>query len=71
MQEIAEMYPAKAAFKEGNANAKRFSMFDKVVGSKQIRRLFARNHRVADIIDYWNKDVQSFKAASSACYLYN
>jgi uncharacterized protein YbbC (DUF1343 family) len=70
MQVLAEMYPAKAAFKDGNANAKRFSMFDKVVGSKEIRRRFARNHRVADIIDYWQKDVEKFKAASADCYLY-
>lgn len=70
MQELAAMYPDKAVFKDGNANAKRFSMFDKVVGSKEIRRRFAINHRVADIIDYWNKDAEAFKAASSACYLY-
>ncbi len=70
MQEIARLYPARAAFTAGNANAKRFSMFDKVCGSKEIRRLFARNHRVADIVDYWNKDVEKFKAASAECYLY-
>jgi uncharacterized protein YbbC (DUF1343 family) len=70
MQELAAMYPDKAVFKDGNANAKRFSMFDKVVGSKEIRRRFAINHRVADIIDYWNKDAEAFKSASSACYLY-
>jgi uncharacterized protein YbbC (DUF1343 family) len=71
MQELAVMYPDKAVFKEGNSNAKRYSMFDKVCGSKEIRRRFAKNHSVADIIDYWNKDVQTFKAASSKCYLYN
>jgi uncharacterized protein YbbC (DUF1343 family) len=70
MQEIARLYPAHAAFTAGNANAKRFSMFDKVCGSKEIRRCFARNHRVADIVDYWNKDVEKFKAASAECYLY-
>lgn len=70
MQELAAMYPDKAVFKDGNANAKRFSMFDKVVGSKEIRRRFAINHSVADIIDYWNKDAEAFKAASSSCYLY-
>jgi uncharacterized protein YbbC (DUF1343 family) len=70
MQEIARLYPAHAAFTAGNANAKRFSMFDKVCGSKEIRRRFARNHRVADIVDYWNKDVEKFKAASAECYLY-
>jgi uncharacterized protein YbbC (DUF1343 family) len=71
MQELAAMYPDKAVFKEGNSNVKRYSMFDKVCGSKEIRRRFTQNHKVADIIDYWNKDAQAFKAASADCYLYN
>lgn len=70
MQEMADMNPEKATFKEGNANPKRFNMFDKVSGSKQIRERFAKNHRVADIIDYWNKDAQAFKQKSSKYYLY-
>lgn len=70
MQELAAMYPDKAAFKEGNADAGRFNMFDKVTGSKEIRRRFSENHKVADIIDYWNKDVDSFKAATKKYHLY-
>ena len=70
MQELADMYPDKAVFKEGNADPKRFSMFDKVSGSKQIRERFSKNHKVADIIDYWNKDAADFKAKSSKYYLY-
>lgn len=70
MQELADMYPDKATFKEGNADPKRFSMFDKVSGSKEIRRRFARRHRVEDIKDYFNKDAEAFKAKSSKYYLY-
>lgn len=70
MQELAEMYPDKAVFKEGNADPKRFSMFDKVSGSKQIRECFSKNHKVADIIDYWNKDVEAFRAKSAKYHLY-
>lgn len=70
MQELAEMYPDKAPFKEGNADPKRFSMFDKVCGSKEIRKRFGENYKVADIIDYWNKDNDSFRTASSKYYLY-
>lgn len=70
MQELAEMYPDKAVFKEGNADPKRFRMFDQVAGSKEIRERFAKNHKVADIIDYWNKDAADFKAKSSQYYLY-
>ena len=70
MQELADMYPEKAVFKEGNADPKRFNMFDKVSGSKQIRERFSKNHKVADIIDYWNKDADAFKAKSAKYYLY-
>lgn len=68
MQEIAKMYPDKGAFEAGDP--KRFNMFDKVVGSKQIRRLFGKDYNVADMIGYWTKDVEPFKAASSKYYLY-
>lgn len=70
MQELADMYPDKAVFKEGNADPKRFRMFDQVAGSTQIRERFAKNHKVADMIDYWNKDAADFKAKSSKYYLY-
>lgn len=70
MQELAAMYPDKATFKEGNADPKRFNMFDKVSGSKQIRERFSKNHRVADIIDYWNKDVEAFKTKTAKYHLY-
>ena len=70
MQELADMYPDKATFKTGNANPKRFSMFDKVSGSKQIRQRFSKNHKVADIIDYWNKDAADFAARSEKYHIY-
>ena len=68
MQETARLHPDHKAFETGNE--KRFSMFDKVVGSKEIRKRFSRNYRVADIIDYWNKDADSFRKASNKYHLY-
>ncbi len=68
MEELADMYPDKKTF--DNANEKRFSMFDKVCGSKQIRERFSKNHKVADIEDYWNKDVESFRQSSQKYHLY-
>jgi len=68
MQEVAELYPDKAVF--NNADNKRFSMFDKVSGSDQIRLRFAKNNRFEDIKDYWYKDVESFKKLSKKYYLY-
>lgn len=70
MQELADMYPDKAVFKEGNADPGRFNMFDKVSGSKQIRERFSKNHKVADISEYWNKDAAAFKDRSAKYYLY-
>ena len=68
MQELAQMYPDRKAMDK--ADPKRFNMFDKVCGSKEIRKLFGKNHNVADIVEYWNKDNESFRKASSAYYLY-
>lgn len=69
MQELADMYPDHKPFE--TADRGRFSMFDKVTGSKQIRRRFGKAYRVADIADYWNKDAEPFRAASSKYYLYD
>lgn len=69
MQELAAMYPDRRVMDMPEA-AKRFGMFDKVVGSKEIRRLFTPRHRVADMLDYWNKDVEPFRAASAKYHLY-
>lgn len=68
MQVLAEMYPDHKAFELGVNN--RFGMFDKVCGSDQIRIRFTKNYKVADIIDYWNKDVDAFKTKSAKYYLY-
>lgn len=68
MQELADMYPDHKTF--DHADKKRFNMFDKVCGSDQIRIRFSKNHKVADIADYWNKDADAFKAKSTKYYLY-
>ena len=69
MQELAAMYPDRRVMDTPEA-AKRFGMFDKVTGSKQIRRLFTKRHSVADMAPYWNKDLEPFRAASSKYHLY-
>ena len=68
MQEMARLYPEHKTF--DHADVKRFNMFDKVSGSDYIRVSFSKNHKVADIIDYWNKDADAFKAKSQKYYLY-
>lgn len=68
MEVLADMYPEGRIFE--NADEDRFNMFDKVCGSKEIRKRFAKNYKVADIEDYWNKDNESFRAKSSKYFLY-
>ena len=68
MQEMNKLYPSKAVFT--NANNDRFSMFDKVSGSDQIRLRFSVNHSFADIQQYWNKDVENYRKLSKKYWLY-
>ena len=68
MQALAKLYPDHKVFDLANPN--RFSMFDRVCGTDKIRTTLSQNYQVADIIDYWNKDVESFKALSAKYYLY-
>lgn len=68
LEELAEMYPDHNPLKF--ADKKRFDMFDKVCGSKEIRKRFSKNYKVDDMKDYWNKDVESFKEKSKKYQLY-
>lgn len=68
MEALAELYPDHKLFEIGDQ--KRMSMIDKVCGSKEIRSRFTKNYKVADIEDYWNKDVEPFRKASSKYHLY-
>ena len=68
MQELAVMNPAKKAF--ASATQARLGMFDKVTGSTQIRQLFGKAYKVADMEGYWNKDVESWKKTKAKYELY-
>ena len=68
LQVIHEMYPDKELFAQ---NPKRYAMFDKVCGTKEIRERFTKRYRVEDMVDYFNKDTEAFKKLSSKYYLYD
>lgn len=68
MQEIASLWPERSVFE--HADNKRFAMFDKVCGSKQIRTLFSKNNRWEDVRPYWYKDVADFQKLCKKYYLY-
>ncbi|MBO6571519.1 DUF1343 domain-containing protein [bacterium] len=67
MQVHKQMYPEIDIFEEGK---NRWSMFDKVSGTNEIRNKFKESYKVADIEEYLNKDVESFRKKSSQYHLY-
>lgn len=67
MQVHKQMYPEMDIFEEGK---NRWSMFDKVSGTNEIRNKFKESYKVADIEEYLNKDVESFRKKSSQYHLY-
>lgn len=68
MEVLAELYPDKRLLDEDGKGTlgNRWNMFDKVCGTSKIREMFSKNYKVADIIDYWNKDVEAFKKIGRA-----
>jgi len=68
MQELAAMYPAHKM--SVGAAQKRFDMFDKVVGTRKLRPLFMKRHRVEDILALWNRDRDTFKARKKKYEIY-
>lgn len=68
VDELMHRYPEHRVFSADTE--KRFNMFDKVCGSKYIRETFMQNYNWKDIRDYWYKDVESYREASSQYYLY-
>lgn len=49
---------------------RRFSMFNKVCGTNQIKELFGKRYRWEDAKAYWEKDVEKYREESSKYYLY-
>ena len=68
VQEMMRLWPEKDWFEL--CNQKRFNMFDKVCGTGHIREAFGKNYRFDDIREYWYKDVDWYRKASSKYYLY-
>ena len=68
VQELMRLWPEKDWFQL--CNQKRFGMFDKVCGTNKIREMFGKRYQWEDIRDYWYKDVEAYRKASSKYYLY-
>ena len=68
VEALMELYPEKNVFQQ--CNQKRLNMFDKVCGSPYIREHFSQRYKWEDIRDYWYKDAEAYRKASSPYYLY-
>lgn len=66
MQAVAELYPDKKAFEVANG----IGLFDKVCGTDYVRKGFVKRYKVADIIEYWRKDEDTFRELSRQYHLY-
>ena len=66
MQAVTELYPDKKAFEVISG----YGLFDKVCGTDYVRVEFSKRYKVSDIIDYWRKDEDSFRALSQRYHIY-
>ncbi len=69
MQVYNELYPDKKIF--DLADSSRIKMFDKVMGTDKIRKIFAEHYKFDEVRNLLNKNVQEFKELSKKYYLYN
>lgn len=70
MQEMHAMDPSFKPLASAEGKAANLSMFDKVTGSKSVRREFSKAYKVNDIIEFWNKDSETFKTVKQIYHLY-
>ena len=65
MQAVNELYPEKSPYP-----MQKTRMLDIGCGSDSVRKTFGNRLKVEDIVDFWNKDVEAFRALSQDYYLY-
>ena len=66
IQSVAELYPGKKAFEVISG----YGLFDKVCGTDYVRLQLSKTYKVADILDYWRKDEDAFRALSQNYHIY-
>ena len=68
LQEAHKLSPDKNVFEL--CDPSRFSMFDKVCGTDEIRLRFSERFEVSSIIDLWEKDIEPFRTKVKKYFLY-
>lgn len=66
MQAVTELYPDKKAFEVVSG----VGLLDKVCGTDYVKLELSKRYKVADILEYWRKDEESFRALSQKYHLY-
>ena len=66
IQAVAELYPNKKAFEVISG----YGLFDKVCGTDYVRLQLSKTYKVSDILDYWRKDEDAFRALSQNYHIY-
>jgi uncharacterized protein YbbC (DUF1343 family) len=66
IQAVAELYPDKKAFEVISG----YGLFDKVCGTDYVRLQLSKTYKVSDILDYWRKDEDAFRALSQNYHIY-
>ena len=65
LQAVQELYPDKNPYP-----MKKTRMLDIICGTDYVRKTFGKRLNVTDIIDFWTKDTENFRAVSQNYYLY-
>ena len=68
MQEAHRLWPEKNLF--AMCDPSRHSMFDKVCGTDEVRRVFTKSFLVSDIMGLWTNDIPAFRKTASKYFLY-
>ena len=66
IQAVAELYPNQKAFEVISG----YGLFDKVCGTDYVRMQLGKTYKVSDILDYWRKDEEAFRALSQNYHIY-
>lgn len=66
IQAVTELYPDKKAFEAISG----YGLFDKVCGTDYVRTQLSKTYKVKDIINYWRKDEDAFRALSQKYHIY-
>ncbi|MCR5407500.1 MAG: DUF1343 domain-containing protein [Bacteroidales bacterium] len=65
IQAVHELYPDHSPYP-----MKKTRMLDIICGTDYVRIAFGKRLKVEDIVEYWNKDAESFRTVSQKYYLY-